>query len=107
MQPPSLLTVETREVGLLVAEVHGAADGVHAVVLLGRLGADEGPVPRYQLLLSHAHALVQRQAAAALADADEADAIGDAAGVGAAFAVTLEGCRRESGRRGWLESAAD
>lgn len=31
----SLLTIKSREVGLLVAEVHGAADGVDAAVMLG------------------------------------------------------------------------
>lgn len=99
-QWPSLLTVKSREVGLLVAEVHGAADGVDAAVMLGRLGADEGPVPRDQLLLGYALALVRRQTAGDLADGDEADAVGGAAGVGAAaVAVTLEGCRRAR-RRG-------
>lgn len=66
--------------------------------MLGRLGADKGPVPRDELLLSHALALVGRQAAADLTDVDEADAVCGAAGVGAAaVAVTLEGCRRKEG----------
>lgn len=99
----SLRTIESREVGLLVAEVHGAADGVDAAVELGRLGADEGPVPWDQLLLSHALALVRRQASGDLADGDVADAVGGAAGVAvAAVAVTLEGCSRR-GQRVWLE----
>lgn len=74
--------------------------------MLDRLGADEGPVPRDQLLFSHALALVWRQTAGDHADGDEADAVGGAAGVGAAaVAVTLEGCRRRE--RDWLESDAD
>lgn len=92
----SLLTIKSCEVGLLVAEVYGAANGVDAAIMLGRLGADEGPIPRDQLLLSHTLTLVQRQAAGDLADGDKADAVGGAAGVGAAaVAVTLESCRRE------------
>lgn len=100
-----LLTIKSCEVGLLVAEVHGAADGVDAAVMLGRLGADKGSVPRDQLLLSHALALVGRRAAADLADGDKTDAVGGAGRVGAtAVAVTLEGCmRKRKGERGWLE----
>lgn len=87
-----------RHVGLLVAVVCGAAGGVDARVVLGRGRADEGAIAGDQLLLVDALAPLGGQAASRLTAGDEADAIGDAAGVGAAaVAVTLKSWRKSGG----------
>lgn len=58
-------------------------------------GTDEGPVSRDQFVFVHTLALLGGLSATWLADGDETDAIGRAAGVGnAAVTVTLEGWRK-------------
>lgn len=62
--------------------------------MFGRLGTDEGPVPRDQLVFRYTLTPVCGPTAPDLADSDETDAVCDAAGVGtAAVAVTLKSWR--------------
>lgn len=51
----------TRDLGLLVAVVCGAAHGVDAAVVLDRRGADKRAISRDQLLLVNALALLGGQ----------------------------------------------
>lgn len=88
----------TRDLRVLVAVVCGAALGVDAGVVLDRGGADKRAISGDQLLLVNALALLGGLVASRLTEGDKTDAIGDAAGVGAAaVAVALEAWRKAGG----------